>query len=124
MALTTGYITNTRSSGTAATNVVLNLVNENQFNAALVVVKIFYSQSTDVKTPLYVNSFTLPVNSIRRGVFFIQGVLAYEVQYSVTSVTPTDVVLSSYGLDEFGNIVQEQRILQSELTTISALSPS
>ncbi|MFC5653483.1 hypothetical protein ACFPYJ_31070 [Paenibacillus solisilvae] len=124
MALTTGYITNTRNTGTAATNVVLNLVNENQSNAATVLVKIFYSQSPDVKIPLYVNAFTLPVNSIRRAVFFVQGVLAYEVQYNVSSATPNDVILSSYGLDEFGNIVQEQRVLHSELNTISALSPS
>ncbi len=124
MALTTGYITNTRSSGTAASNVVINLVNENTLSTASVLVKIFYSQSPDVKIPLYVSSFALPANSIRRGVFFVQGVLAYEVQYSVASATPGDVVLSSYGLDEFGNIVQEQRVLQSELTTISALSPS
>jgi hypothetical protein len=124
MALTTGYITNTRSAGTAATNVILNLVNESTVNTASVLVKIFYSQSPDVKIPLYVSVFALPTNSIRRGVFFIQGVLAYEVQYSVSSATPTDVVLSSFGLDEFGNIVQEQRVLQSELTTITAVSPS
>lgn len=124
MPLTTGYMTNTRDFGTAVTNVVLNLVNESQVSAANVLVKIFYSQSPDVKLPLYVNSFTLPVNSIRRGVFFVQGVLAYEVQYNVTSATPADVVISSFGLDEFGNVVQEHRVLQSELTTISTLSPS
>ncbi|MCL6604867.1 MAG: hypothetical protein K6T94_18550 [Paenibacillus sp.] len=124
MAYTTGYMTNTRDFGTAVTNVVLNLVNESQLNTANVLVKIFYSQSPDVKIPLYVNAYTLPANSIRRAVFFVQGVLAYEVQYNVTSVSPLDVVLSSFGLDEFGNVVQEHSVLQSELTTISALSPS
>ncbi|UUZ89549.1 hypothetical protein LJK87_25935 [Paenibacillus sp. P25] len=124
MPFTTGYITNTRNFGTAASNVVVNLVNENAINPATVEVRIFYSLVPDVKIPLYVTTFTLPPNSIRRNTYFIAGVLAYEVQFNVTSAAPADVVLSSFGLDEFGNIVQEQGILQSELTIISALSPT
>ncbi|MCZ8513588.1 hypothetical protein O9H85_14320 [Paenibacillus filicis] len=124
MPFTTGYITNTKDVGTAASNVVVNMVNENTTNAATVEVRIFYSLVPDVKIPLYVTTFTLPVNSIKRNTYFIQGVLAYEVQFNVTSVTPTDVVVSTFGLDQFGNLVIEQGIIQSDMTAISALSPT
>jgi hypothetical protein len=120
---TTGYITNTRAVGTAASNVVVNIVNENQIFPATVEVRIFYSIVPDTKIPLYVSMYTLPINSIKRSTFFIAGVLAYEVQFNVTSSAASDVVSSVYGLDESGNLVHAQRIHQSELTTISALSP-
>jgi hypothetical protein len=124
MPFTTGYITNTRDVGTAASNVVVNMVNENTTNTATVEVRIFYSLVPDVKIPLYVTTFTLPVNSIKRNTYFVQGVLAYEVQFNVTSVTPTDVVVSTFGLDQFGNLVIEQGLTQKDMTTISALSPT
>jgi hypothetical protein len=120
----TGYITNTRVVGTAASNVVVNIVNENQIFPATVEVRIFYSLVPDTKTPLYVSMFTIPINSIKRSTFYIAGVLAYEVQFNVTSSAASDVVNSVYGLDENGNLVPAQRIHQSELTTISALSPT
>ncbi|KAF6572938.1 hypothetical protein A7311_07220 [Paenibacillus polymyxa] len=123
MAFTTGYMTNTRDFGTACSNVVVNLVNEDTVNAATVTIQIFFSLVPDTKTPLYVTSVNLPANSIARRTFFIQGVLAYEVQYNVASAAPANVVLSNFGLDQFGNVVQEHRVLQSELTTIPALSP-
>ncbi|WP_235193587.1 hypothetical protein [Paenibacillus polymyxa] len=116
-------MTNTRDFGTACSNVVVNLVNEDTVNAATVTIQIFFSLVPDTKTPLYVTSVNLPANSIARRTFFIQGVLAYEVQYNVVSVAPANVVLSNFGLDQFGNVVQEHRVLQSELTTIPALSP-
>ena len=122
MPFTTGYITNTRAVGTAASNVVVNIVNESQIFPATVEVRIFYSIVPDTKIPLYVSMFTLPINSINRSTFFIAGVLAYEVQFNVTSSAASDVVNSVYGLDESGNLVPAQRVHQSELTTISALS--
>lgn len=123
MAFTTGYMTNTRDFGTACSNVVVNLVNEDTVNAATVTIQIFFSLVPDTKIPLYVTSVNLPVNSVARRTFFVQGVLAYEVQYNVVSAAPANVVLSNFGLDQFGNVVQEHRVLQSELTTIPALSP-
>ncbi|MET3208412.1 UNVERIFIED_CONTAM: hypothetical protein ABIC26_001348 [Paenibacillus sp. PvR008] len=123
MAFTTGYMTNTRDFGTACSNVVVNVVNEDIVNAATVTVQIFFSLVPDTKIPLYVSSINVPANSIARRTFFVQGVLAYEVQYNVVSAAPANVVLSNFGLDQFGNIVQEHRVLQSELTTIPALSP-
>ncbi|APQ60959.1 hypothetical protein MHB54_18845 [Paenibacillus sp. FSL M7-0802] len=123
MAFTTGYMTNTRDFGTACSNVVVNLVNEDTVNAATVTIQIFFSLVPDTKIPLYVTSINVPANSIARRTFFVQGVLAYEVQYNVVSAAPANVVLSNFGLDQFGNVVQEHRVLQSELTTIPALSP-
>ncbi|WP_223821949.1 MULTISPECIES: hypothetical protein [Paenibacillus] len=123
LAFTTGYMTNTRDFGTACSNIVVNLVNEDTVNAATVTVQIFFSLVPDTKIPLYVTSINVPANSIARRTFFIQGVLAYEVQYNVVSAVPSNVVLSNFGLDQFGNVVQEHRVLQSELTTIPALSP-
>ncbi|MDY8094631.1 hypothetical protein UY456_16660 [Paenibacillus polymyxa] len=123
LAFTTGYMTNTRDFGTACSNVVVNLVNEDTVNAATVTIQIFFSLVPDTKIPLYVTSVNLPANSIARRTFFVQGVLAYEVQYNVVSAAPANVVLSNFGLDQFGNVVQEHRVLQSELTTIPALSP-
>lgn len=123
MAFTTGYMTNTRDFGTACSNVVVNVVNEDIVNAATVTVQIFFSLVPDTKIPLYVSSISVPANSIARRTFFVQGVLAYEVQYNVVSAAPANVVLSNFGLDQFGNVVQEHRVLQSELTTIPALSP-
>ncbi|WP_338532789.1 MULTISPECIES: hypothetical protein [Paenibacillus] len=123
LAFTTGYMTNTRDFGTACSNVVVNLVNEDTVNAATVTIQIFFSLVPDTKIPLYVTSVNLPVNSVARRTFFVQGVLAYEVQYNVVSAAPANVVLSNFGLDQFGNVVQEHRVLQSELTTIPALSP-
>jgi hypothetical protein len=55
--------------------------------------------------------------------FFIAGNVAFEVQYAVTATVPSNVILSTYGIGEFGNLVTEQRVLQSELTTIPAVSP-
>jgi hypothetical protein len=124
LAFTTGYITNTRAVGTAASNVVVNIVNESQIFPTTVEVRIFYSIVSDTKIPLYVSMFTLPINSIKRSTFFIAGVLAYEVQFNVTSSAPSDVINSVYGLDESGNLVPAQRVHQSELSTISALSPT
>ncbi|WP_235322319.1 MULTISPECIES: hypothetical protein [Paenibacillus] len=123
LAFTTGYMTNTRDFGTACSNVVVNLVNEDTVNAATVTIQIFFSLVPDTKIPLYVSSVNLPANSVARRTFFVQGVLAYEVQYNVVSAAPANVVLSNFGLDQFGNVVQEHRVLQSELTTIPALSP-
>jgi hypothetical protein len=124
MPLTTGLITNTRDFGTAATNVVVNLVNENISGGASVEVRIFYVLVPDVKIPLYVSGITLAANSIARRVFFVSGVFAYEVQFAITEPVAGEVVVSTFGLDAFGNLVQEQGILHQEMHTITNLTPT
>ncbi|AIQ37385.1 MULTISPECIES: hypothetical protein [Paenibacillus] len=121
MPFTTGLITNTRATGTAASNVAVSVRNTSNANA-MVIVEIFgVPYSTLALTPLYVTGYYVPAMSSDIREFFIAGNVAYEVQIS-TSFPLANVVCSTYGLDEFGNLVTDQRVLQSELTEISALS--
>ncbi|MBO2945353.1 hypothetical protein JJQ72_15360 [Paenibacillus sp. F411] len=118
---TTSLITNTRATGTAATNLIVNSRNLGSSSASIVVVVFGVPESTLILTPLYVTGFTLPANSANIRQFFIAGNVSYEVQYSITSPF-SQVVMSSYGIDEFGNLVTDQRVLQSELTPTNSLS--
>lgn len=118
---TTGLITNTRATGTAATNIVVSARNLSNASATIVVEVYGVPISTLVLTPLYVTGFILPAFSSDIRSFFIAGNVAYEVQYGVTA-TLTQVAMSTYGIDEFGNLVTEQRVLQSELTPTNGLT--
>lgn len=123
MPFTTGIITNTRAIGTAATNIVVSVRN-NSASVATIAVEVFgVPISTLILTPHYVTSYDVPANSADIREFFIAGNVAYEVQ--LDNLTPmSEVTISTYGLDEFGNLVTDQRVLQSELTSIAALSPT
>lgn len=121
MAFTTGLITNTRATGTAASNVVVSVRNTSNASAMMIVEVFGVPYSTLALTPLYVTGYYVPAMSSDVREFFIAGNVAYEVQ--VSSPYPlANVVCSTYGLDEFGNLVTDQRVLQSELTEITALS--
>lgn len=121
MPFTTGLITNTRATGTAASNIVVSSRNLGNSSATVVLQIYGVPGTTLVLTPIYVTGYVVPANSADIREFFIAGNVAYEVQINIVSVL-TNVSMSTYGLDEFGNIVTEQRVLQSELTPISALS--
>jgi hypothetical protein len=123
MPFTTGLITNTRDFGTAASNIVVSTKNEDTINSATIIVQIYNSPTSTTLSPLYASSFVVPPNSINVSEFFIAGNVAYEVQLNVTGAVPSNVVLTVFGLDEFGNLVTNQRVLQSELTIIPILSP-
>lgn len=118
---TTGLITNTRATGTAATNIVVSARNLSTASATVVVEVFGVPSTTLVLTPLYVTGYILPAFSSDIRTFFIAGNVSYEVQYNVTA-TLTQVAMSTYGIDEFGNLVTEQRVLQSELTPTSGLT--
>ena len=118
---TTGLITNTRATGTAASNIVVSSRNLGPATATVVIEVFGVPISTLTLAPLYVTGFSLPAGSADIRSFFIAGNVSYEVQYSITA-TLTQVAVSTYGLDEFGNLVTEQRVLQSELTPTSGLS--
>lgn len=121
MPFTTGLITNTREVGTAASNVVVSVRNLDAASATIIVEIFGVPFSTLVLTPLYVTGYVVPALSSDIREFFIAGNVAYEVQISNLSVL-AEVACSTYGIDEFGNLVTEQRVLQSELTSITALS--
>ncbi|SFA77827.1 hypothetical protein SAMN05216312_101427 [Cohnella sp. OV330] len=118
---TTGMITNTRATGTAATNIVVSARNLGTTSATVVIEVFGVPSSSLVLTPLYVTGYILAANSADIRSFFIAGNVSYEVQFSVTA-TLTQVAMSTYGLDEFGNLVTEQRVLQSELTPTNGLT--
>ncbi|MFC4778966.1 hypothetical protein ACFO9Q_19405 [Paenibacillus sp. GCM10023252] len=118
---TTGVITNTRAIGTAATNIVLSTHNLGGGSATVLVEVFGVPITTLTLTPLYITGFIIPPNSVDIRSFFIAGNVAYEVQISETSIF-SEIVNSTYGIDEFGNLVTEQRVLQSEMTPIAALS--
>lgn len=121
MPFTTGLITNTRATGTAASYVAVSFRNTSNA-AALVIVEIFgVPINTLALTPLYVSGYYVPAMSSDIREFFIAGNVSYEVQ--VSNSTPlANVVCSVFGLDESGNLVTNQGVLQSELTEIPALS--
>ncbi|MBV6712254.1 hypothetical protein [Paenibacillus chitinolyticus] len=122
MPFTTGMLINTRDFGTASANAAVTISNEDAVNAAQIVVEIFYTLSTGVaKTPLFLQTYTVPPKFVDIRTFFISGVLAYEVQIAVVAPQPGLVVASVFGLDTFNNIVPAHRVLQSELTPIPAL---
>ncbi|MEC0370913.1 hypothetical protein [Paenibacillus chibensis] len=122
MPFTTGIITSTRAEGTAATNVVVSVRNVDTSDATVVVQIFGVPWSNLVLTPHYVTSYVIPANSSDIREFYIAGNVAYEVQ--INNLSPSvEVAFSTYGIDEFGNIVEEQRVLNSELTPIAALSP-
>ncbi|AWV35366.1 hypothetical protein MHH60_18385 [Paenibacillus sp. FSL H7-0716] len=121
MPYTTGLITNTRATGTAASNVVVSVRNTSNASAMMIVEVFGVPYSMPALTPIYVTGYYVPAKSSDIREFFIGGNLAYEVQ--ISSPFPlAEVVTSVYGLDEFGNLVTDQRVLQSELTQITALS--
>lgn len=121
MPYTTGLVTNTRATGSAASNIAVSVRNVSSATATIVVEIFAVPMSTLVLTPIYVSSYSVPAGTADIREFFIAGNVSYEVQIGKTD--PLSVVaFSSYGLDEFGNLVTEQRVLHSELTTIGAFS--
>ncbi|NBD24729.1 hypothetical protein [Paenibacillus glycinis] len=123
MPYTTSLITNTRAIGTAASNVVVNARNITNVQALVLVEVYVVPATTQVLQLAYLTGYFLPGQSSDSRTFFIGGDIAYEVQLSVIGPL-TEVVLSTFGLDEFGNLVHGQRVLQEEMTVISTLSAS
>ncbi|MFS0838806.1 hypothetical protein [Paenibacillus sp. 1P03SA] len=123
MPFSTGVITNTRDAGTASSNIVMNVRNLDVTNPVTVTVQIFASVNSTTFYTAYLISYVVPANSYNVREFFIAGNVAYEVQINTASVTTPNALLSVFGIDGFGNLVTDQRILQSELSFISSLSP-
>ncbi|GAB6992053.1 hypothetical protein [Paenibacillus pini] len=121
MPYSTGMITNTRATGTAAANVVVSTRNTSSSSAVILVAVFGVPSSTLI--PLDLTSYVVPPYGVDIREFFIEGNIAYEVQLSELSIL-AQVLFSTYGIDEYGNIVTEQRVLNSELTEIQAISPT
>ncbi|AZB42365.1 hypothetical protein CEF21_08710 [Bacillus sp. FJAT-42376] len=117
----TGVITNTRVTGTAASTVVVNTRNLSLVDDATIVVQLRYTLESPIMTPLYVNGYVVPAGTVDIREFSIAGVFAYELQINVISPSEEETVLTVFGLDESGNLVQNQRVLQSEFTVLPAV---
>ncbi|MEC0230177.1 MULTISPECIES: hypothetical protein [Paenibacillus] len=121
MPFTTGVITNTNVTGTAASNIVVNTRNIDLSNTAIITVQIFASVNSTVFHTDYATSYIVLPNAYDVREFFIAGNVAYEVQINVLNTT--SAIMSVFGLDGFGNLVNDQRILQSDMSFITSLSP-
>ncbi|MBO7747333.1 hypothetical protein I8J29_24415 [Paenibacillus sp. MWE-103] len=120
-AYSTGVVTNTRDIGTAATTIVLNVSNIDP-TATSVTVKIVASVDSDFFYTAYVSGFVVPAGGYEVMTFNIAGNVAYEVQVSTLSSSQGPFALVSvYGLDEFGNLVANQRFAPEELSSIPAI---
>ncbi|MFD2332661.1 hypothetical protein ACFSR7_25685 [Cohnella sp. GCM10020058] len=124
MAFSTGTVTNTRDFNTAASNIVLNVRNLDLTTPVSIIVSVFASVDSDTFYTAYMLSYDVPANSYDVRTFFIGGNVAYEVQIDMFSTSLPNTLTSVYGIDEFGNLVTDQRFAPSELSFIPALSPS
>ena len=121
MPYTTGLILNTSEYEASANSVVVCIRNLSNASATIIVQVFTASYAGTPLSPLYVTGYVIPAKSADIREFFIAGNVAYEVQISNLSVL-AGVSISTYGTDEYGENVPGQRVLQSELTEIPALS--
>ncbi|MET3209371.1 UNVERIFIED_CONTAM: hypothetical protein ABIC26_002315 [Paenibacillus sp. PvR008] len=121
MASTTGIITNTGT--TPASNLVINISNDNLSFSSNVVYHIYVWNSLVSKSLVYSNSLTINANTSQILSFNITGNTSYEVQFLVTGTVPTDTVITVFGTDSSGNVIPHQKVLQEELTQIAQLNP-
>ncbi|SDX45498.1 hypothetical protein [Paenibacillus sp. CF384] len=124
MAYSTGVVTNTRASGTAATNIVVNTRNLDTDDSVWITVQVFASvDSSDFYTAYY-SMYEVLEDSYDVREFYIAGNVTYEVQLSVTvEAGVPNALMSVTGLDEYGNLVEDQRYTQADLAFITSLSP-
>ncbi|MBE9917407.1 hypothetical protein G8C92_25655 [Paenibacillus donghaensis] len=121
MALTTGIITNT---GTApATNLVINIDNDNLSFSSTVVYHVYVWNSVVSKSLVYANLLNINANTSQIINLNIAGNTSYEVQFLVNGQVPTDTVITVFGTDSSGNVIHYQNVLNTELTSIAQLNP-
>jgi hypothetical protein len=65
--------------------------------------------------------FTIPPLTVVTKTFNITGFPAYELQFNVTG--NSNVVGDTFALDAGGNLIAAERVLQSEDTIITSLTP-
>ncbi|WP_317955182.1 hypothetical protein [Paenibacillus chitinolyticus] len=102
---------------------MINVRNLDTANPVTVTVHVLASVNSTTFYTAYLVTYVVPANSYNVREFFIAGNVTYEVQINTTSVAIPNVLLSVFGIDGSGNLVTDQRILQSELSFISSLSP-
>lgn len=121
MPFTTGLVTNTRATGTAATNVAVNTRNITSTPIQVLIEVYIVPPFTNSLTLIYVNGYTLAGHSSDTHLFSVAGNIAWEVQLNATGLL-SEVAFSVYGLDEFGNLVPGQNIKVTDWMPITAFS--
>ncbi|HBS45973.1 MAG TPA: hypothetical protein DEA91_18610 [Paenibacillus sp.] len=121
MATTTGIITNTGI--TPASNVLINIDNDNLSFSSNVVYHVYVWNTLVSKALVYSNSLNINANTSQFLGFNIAGNSSYEVQFLVTGNASADTIITVFGTDLSGNVIPHQRVLQSELTFIAQLNP-
>jgi hypothetical protein len=121
MASTTGIITNTGTN--PASNLVVNIDNDNLSFSSNVVYHIYVWNTFVSKALVYSSSLNINANTSQLLGFNIIGNSAYEVQFLVTGNAPLDTIITVFGTDSSGNVIPHQRVLQSELSFIAQLNP-
>ncbi|MBO7745834.1 hypothetical protein I8J29_16625 [Paenibacillus sp. MWE-103] len=119
VAFSTGVVTNTRAKGTAASTIVLNI--NNITSAGLtVIVKIFASVDSNIFYLATTSVLFIPIGAYEVRTFNIAGNVAYEFQVSVRHTSPVgpEALVSVYGIDEFGKLVNNQGFAPEELSVI------
>ncbi|SDX49957.1 hypothetical protein [Paenibacillus sp. CF384] len=117
----TGIVTNTRDFGTAASNIVVSTRNLNLQSPVTVMIEIYASVDSSVFYTGYLTSYVVAADSFDVREFFIAGNVAFEVQVDLSL---SDALLTVTGINEFGNLVEDQIFTIPELNIISGLSPA
>ncbi|ANE45433.1 hypothetical protein SY83_02820 [Paenibacillus swuensis] len=123
MAFTTGIIVNGGVYGNTAASYTLSISNESLVNGATIQMHAFYVNNLLIREPLYQFVFFVPANTIDLRNFSVFGFIGYEVQYQATTPTPNEVVATVFALDINGNLIANQKALQSEMTFLPQLTP-
>lgn len=106
-----------------STEVQFLIANEDLTSTAtveLLVFKVNISTAGSPKIPVAHQLFTLPPQAVATRVVSIAGFIAFEFQFNVTGAI---VVVDAFALDDLGNLNAAQRVLQSEETVITSVTP-
>lgn len=121
LSFSTGVIQNQTPSDPIASTIHILISNDNTSSSSNAEIEVFYVSGSN-KIPYVHELFSIaPVTVVTRSYF--AAFKAFEIQYAITGATPTDVVSSIFPTDAQGNAVAAQRVLQTEATAISSITP-
>ncbi|SFT08936.1 hypothetical protein SAMN05428962_4299 [Paenibacillus sp. BC26] len=119
MTYSTSVVTNTRDLGTAAAAIFVNVRN-NDIADTTVLITVIASVDSENFYTAYLSGFVVPPGGYEVMTFNIAGNVAYEVQVFVNKFDAfmAPALVSVYGVDEFGNLVENQGFSPQDLTVI------
>ncbi|TYP73300.1 hypothetical protein [Paenibacillus methanolicus] len=120
-AISSGPILNSGTYLSTMLNILIS--NEDLTATAIIELEVFLIPISSIgspKIPTAHQLFSLAPLTVATREVSIAGFPAYEVQFNVTG---TNVVIDVFGHDDAGNLNASQRVLQSEESPISAITP-